>query len=113
MAVNCLLQRIGTDLGAVDGVFRLICQECKEPLLPGQAIQFDHIHQHATGGAHTYQALRPIHYDPCHKAKNKRDARARRKIRDLTGQNKPKPKRSWPEGRKLQGKGFQKKRKDT
>lgn len=85
MAVDCLLERVATDLGMVDGVFRLFCGECGEPFFPGQAIQFDHVHADGLGGPHVYQNLRPIHYDPCHKKKNKRDVAALAKIDRITG----------------------------
>lgn len=87
MAVDCLLDRVGIpdNVREVDGVLRFICQECGEPLLPGQAIQFDHIHADKLGGPHTYDALRPVHYDPCHKKKNGRDVAALAKIDRITG----------------------------
>jgi len=66
MAVDCLLERVLMQFGVT-----LICPECKEPLLPGQNIHFDHIHADVLGGEHHYSNLRPIHYDPCHKKKAK------------------------------------------
>lgn len=124
LAVDCLLWLVGEE-GAVVSIpiygaggaligqkWAFVCPECGEPILPGQAIQFDHRHQHATGGGHVHENLRPVHYDPCHKKKSGRDAHARHKIRAIRGENKPKPKRTWAAGRKLQGRGFQK-RTDT
>lgn len=40
------------------------CAECGKPILPGQAIQFDHRQAVARGGANHFQALRPIHSAP-------------------------------------------------
>lgn len=68
------------------------CSECDEYLLAGQSIQFDHIHGYAMGGPHEYQNLRPIHYDPCHKAKSKRDVAALAKVDRITGKTKNGPK---------------------
>lgn len=78
MVVDCLLDRIQRS------GHMLIC-ECGEPLLPGQQIQFDHIHGDGMGGPHEYQNLRPIHYDPCHKRKTKRDVAALAKVDRITG----------------------------
>lgn len=74
MAVDCLLARfaLAMDVG-------LPCSVCGEPLLPGQAIQFDHIHADVFEGAHEHMNLRPIHYDPCHKKKTKADIQAKSK----------------------------------
>lgn len=113
MAVDCLLFRIPTGARpyyAGDPQPFLICSICGEPLLPGQQIQFDHIHGHAMGGPHEYQNLRPIHYDPCHKAKSKRDVAALAKVDRITGVTKGRPKTKWLSGRKLQGRGFPKKK---
>jgi len=104
MAVNCLLHRASRE------GYSFICTECGEPCLPGQSIQFDHVHADAFNGPHEYQNLRPIHYDPCHKRKSKRDVGALAKIDRITGKTKGRTKRPWPEGRKLQGRGFQKRK---
>lgn len=79
MAVDCLLDRM------IRQMTPLRCVVCKEILEPGQAIQFDHIHADGLGGAHEYQNLRPIHYSPCHKRKNKHDVAAMAKIDRITG----------------------------
>lgn len=105
-AVNGILRHVLDQFGTP-----LLCPECKEPLLPGEVINFDHVHQVATGGGHHYSRLRPIHYDPCHKKKNRQDSRARKKIRHIRGEVKGRPQRPWTKGRKLQGRGFQKKAK--
>lgn len=73
IAVDCLLHRI-SEPGAttvIDGVLLFKCTECGKPILPGQAIQFDAVHAHALGGEHAYKDLRPIHYHPCHKKKQR------------------------------------------
>jgi hypothetical protein len=47
------------------------------------------------GGPHEYQNLRPIHYDPCHKRKSKRDVAAKAKVARITGVTKGRPKKKW------------------
>lgn len=37
------------------------CAECGRPILPGQAVQFDHRHAVGRGGANSADALAPIH----------------------------------------------------
>lgn len=109
MAVDCLLWRLQNDTQpGADGTGRrfLICTECNDILFPGQQIQFDHIHGHAMGGPHEYKNLRPIHYDPCHKAKSKRDVAALAKVDRLTGVTKGKPKRKWATGQKIPPRPF-------
>jgi len=78
LAVDCLLDRVMRQFGEP-----LRCSVDNEPLLPGQAIQFDHIHSDIFGGAHEYQNLRPIHYDPCHKGKTRRDAKDNAKLKRI------------------------------
>lgn len=39
----------------------LRCQICRKPMLPGQKIGMDHRHADATGGAHHYLNIRPVH----------------------------------------------------
>lgn len=97
MAVDCLLDRVIGWYGP------LPCSICKMPLLPGQSIQFDHIYADKLGGAHEYQNLRPIHYDPCHKGKSKRDIGAMAKIDRITGITGTRPKK------KISSRPFQKK----
>lgn len=80
LAVDCLLQRIIDQFEEP-----LLCAECCFALLPGQNIQFDHVHCDGLGGPHVHQNLRPIHYDPCHKKKSKRDVAALAKIDRITG----------------------------
>lgn len=93
MAVDALLWRFLIE-GYIEplGGAQIKCPECGEPILPGQQIQFDHIHGHAMGGPHEYQNLRPIHYDPCHKKKSARDVAALAKIARITGKTKRGPK---------------------
>lgn len=111
LAVDCLLDRISRQFGEP-----LCCTVCREPILPGQAIQFDHIHADTFGGAHEYQNLRPIHYDPCHKKKTRQDQQDNAKIDRITGVtgNGPRkkiPTRPFSEGhRPMQSKPFEKRR---
>jgi 5-methylcytosine-specific restriction endonuclease McrA len=96
LAVDCLLDRVirqfGTPLlSPVDG----------EPLMPGEAIQFDHIHADVFGGPHEYRNLRPIHTG-AHKKKTKADIQAVAKIDRITGITGNGPKR------KIQSPGFDK-----
>lgn len=100
LAVDCLLDR------ANRAGQPIICTECGEPCLPGQQIQFDHIFGDKMGGAHEYLNLRPIHYDPCHKAKSARDVAALAKVDRITGITKGPPKKAWAKGPKLQSRPF-------
>lgn len=95
LAVDCLLDR------ANRAGHPILCVECGDPCLPGQKIQFDHRHCDKLGGGHEYENLGPIHYDPCHKRKSKRDVGALAKIDRITGVTKGRPKRKWPK-RKFQ-----------
>lgn len=118
MAVDCLLYWIGQPEAILhilpasgDGTcIRLLCPECREPILPGQVIQFDHRHADVHGGPHNYKAIRPVHYDPCHKKKTARDIAANAKVKRLRGETKGRPKKKWAKGRKLQSKPFPKKK---
>lgn len=104
MAVDCLLwliQRPGS-LGMSDGVAVFRCYICGDPVLPEQTIQFDHIHAVTHDGPHEYQNLRPVHYDPCHKAKSKKDVAAKAKGDRILGLTKTKPKA------KIRSAGFRK-----
>lgn len=103
MAVDCLLDRIIRQFGSP-----LLCPVDGEPLLPGQVIQFDHVHAHALGGGHTYLDIRPIHYDPCHKKKTKADVQALAKVDRITGVTKGRPKTKWATGQKIPPRPFQK-----
>ncbi len=100
MAVDCLL-----------GLYQIRCGICKEQLFPGDAVQFDHVHSDAMGGPHEHDNLRPVHYDPCHKMKSKRDVAALAKVDRITGVTKGPKKKAWTKGRKLQSRGFQKREK--
>ncbi len=90
MAVDCLLHRFNEECFAA-----LHCAVCRDPIVPGEAIQFDHIHSDVMGGPHEYQNLRPIHRE-CHKPKTKRDTQAHYKVKRIRGETKQKPKRKWP-----------------
>lgn len=90
LAVDCLLDRVIRQFGSpllspADGV----------PLLPGDAVQFDHIHADVFGGAHEYQNLRPIHTER-HKKKTKQDVQDKSKIDRLTGVTCTKPGKKIP-----------------
>jgi 5-methylcytosine-specific restriction endonuclease McrA len=87
MAVDCLLwyvQQPGNLIVMHDqeegGPFYVFkCYLCGKPILPGQTIQFDHLHATVHGGSHEYTALRPVHYDPCHKKKQRGTSRQTQK----------------------------------
>lgn len=95
LAVDCLLDRIirqfGTPLLSADG----------EPLLPGEAIQFDHIHADVFGGAHEYKNLRPLTVQ-AHKKKTKADVQAKAKEDRILGLTKTGPKKE------IRSRGFDK-----
>jgi 5-methylcytosine-specific restriction endonuclease McrA len=80
------------------------CAECRDPL--GAVWHADHIHQLAMGGGNELENFRALCV-PCHARKSRHDSTARKKVRHITGANKPKPKRIWPSG-KIQGRGFPK-----
>jgi len=103
LAVDCLLDRVIRQFGTP-----LLCSVDGEPLLPGQAIQFDHLHADGLGGPHEYQNLRPIHYDPCHKRKSARDVADMAKIDRITGVTKGRPPTIWPKGQKIPSRPFPK-----
>lgn len=102
MAVDCLLDRIMEFFGAP-----LICSVCGQPLLPGQQIQFDHIHSDVMGGEHHHMNLRPIHYDPCHKQKTARDVAANAKVKRILNP-KPSKRPMQNSGRKIPSRQFPK-----
>lgn len=111
MAVDCLLDRVIRQFGTP-----LLSPADGEPLLPGQAIQFDHIHADVHGGAHDYQNLRPIH-PAAHKKKTRADVQAKAKGDRILGLtcNGPKRKicsRGFVKGvsRKLPSRPFEKRR---
>lgn len=103
LAVDCLLDRVIGWYGT------LPCSVCKQPLLPGQNIHFDHIHADIFDGPHEYENLRPLHFE-CHKDKTARDIKANAKVKRLAN---PKPSRHpmKSSGRKLQSKPFAKRAK--
>ncbi len=78
----------------------------------GVKIENDHAVQLALGGEDDTENLRPM-TPLAHKAKSKRDAQARGKVRRLSGQTKKReyhwPKRRFPKGRKLGWEGWRKK----
>lgn len=95
MAVDALLYRFALEWHVV------ICTVCHMVLVPGDDIDFDHIHADVHGGPHEYQNLRPLHRK-CHRKKTGRDVSANAKIKRLRGERKPKPKRA------IRSKGFSK-----
>lgn len=102
LAVDCLLDRVIRQFGAP-----LLSPADGEPLMPGDAIQFDHIHADTFGGAHEYQNLRPIHTER-HKKKTKQDVQDKAKIDRITGVTKGRPKTKWPKRKMDGGRKFQK-----
>jgi len=95
MAVNALLHRFAThgtvDVALEPGRHFIPCAICGEPLLPEQAIEFDHTHADVHGGPHEYRNLRPLHKD-CHKKKTKADVQAQAKGDRILGLTKNNPK---------------------
>lgn len=96
MAVACLISR---------AIVPFFCTICKIELTPEDEIQFDHVHADKLGGEHHYSNLRPVHAE-CHRKKSKRDVKDLAKIRHIRGENKPKPKKSWPQGKKIPSSHF-------
>lgn len=96
LAVDCLLDRVIRQFGTP-----LLSPADGQPLLPGEAIQFDHIHADVFGGAHIYQNLRPIHAQ-AHKKKTKADIQAKAKGDRILGLTKTGPKK------KIASRGFDK-----
>lgn len=90
MAVDCLLDRVIRQFGTP-----LLSPADGEPLLPGQPIQFDHIHADVFQGPHIYQNLRPIHVG-AHKKKTKADQQAKAKGDRILGLTCNKPSRPIP-----------------
>lgn len=76
--------------------FGVYCSACNGLIQLGQAIHWDHVHSEGMGGAHGWQNLRPIHVDPCHKAKTKRDVQALAKVDRITGVTGNGPKKKIP-----------------
>lgn len=46
---------------AADGGHPFICGICGQPILPSQAVQFDHTHAVGRGGQNRVEDLRPVH----------------------------------------------------
>jgi len=72
------------------------CMECGVTLYPGDNVQWDHRHAIVHDGPHEYQNLMPLHTDPCHKAKTKRDVAANAKVKRIRGETKTKPSKPIP-----------------
>ncbi len=94
MAVDCLLARAQD----IDGIY---CGICFADCLPGEDIQFDHIHADVFGGPHEYENLRPVHAQ-CHKKKTAQDIKNNAKTKRLAAGGR---KRKGP---KMKSQGFQK-----
>lgn len=95
MAVDCLLHRIIMQFGTP-----LVAVSTGEELLPGMAIEFDHVHADVHGGPHEYENLRPLP-TKTHRKKSAKDVAAKAKGDRLLGLTKTKPKA------KIAGRGFQ------
>ncbi len=76
-------------------------------LKDGRKVEYDHIYSLGLGGSDETENMQPMTPD-AHADKTKRDGAARKKIRHLTGANKPKRKYNWPT-RKLRSRGLRKK----
>lgn len=74
---------------------KTLCSLCSEWVLPGQEIEWDHIHALVHGGQHDYTNLRPVHAG-CHKKKTAQDIKANAKIKRIRGETKQGPKRAIP-----------------
>ena len=95
MAVDCLLHRVIMQFGTP-----LIAISTGEELLPGMAIEFDHVQADVHGGAHEYENLRPLP-KKAHSRKTAKDIAANAKVKRLSS-----PKRK-PRV-KMRSRGFQK-----
>jgi hypothetical protein len=102
-----------------------ICRICGKPILPGQAVQYDHGHAVGRGGANTFKDIRPVHAEKratedgqgnridCHDQKTFRprggattlggdnyEAKKTNRMAEATAGNAP------PTGRRMQGRPF-------
>jgi len=55
MKIECLIRM------AAEAGHPFICAECGQPILPGQAVQFDHRHAVGRGGSNRPEDLAPLH----------------------------------------------------
>ena len=74
----------------------------------GRRVDYDHRYSLGLGGLDETENMQPM-TSGAHKVKTRDDAKARGKVRRLTGANKPKPKRPWPKGRGFGIPGLRKK----
>lgn len=72
MKIDCLLLRCF-----------VTCSICNERLMPGDQIQWDHVHAIVFKGPHLPGNLRPVHYDPCHKWKSAQDVKDNAKVKRI------------------------------
>jgi hypothetical protein len=79
------------------------CPECGGGIGPDDEIQWDHRAALVHDGAHEYQNIRPVHYDPCHKAKSRRDVQAQAKVKRIAKGGRTR------KGQPIKSRGFQKK----
>ncbi len=73
----------------------ILCGVCRNILVPGDNVEFDHIHALVHGGEHNWGNLRPLHAE-CHKRKSARDVAAKAKGDRLLGLTCNKPKKKIP-----------------
>ncbi len=95
------------------------CFRCRMPLIPGQKIEREHVLEIALGGKDEPDNCAYSH-KWCHFAitngtkattagsSKQRVAKVRRIVAKATGEKKPG--RKWPKGRKMQSKGFERKK---
>lgn len=82
---------VGKQIAALYALGMVRCRMC-DGVLTATTTEWDHVHQHATGGADDAENLRPL-CEPCHKIKTRNDAKARGKVRRLRGETCNGPKR--------------------
>jgi hypothetical protein len=87
------------------GVFELGIK-CGKQFGSLSEIEFDHVKRCEIEPDASPENCRPLCKD-CHKAKTiRKDTLEAKKGRNLRGENKPKVKRNWPTGAKIQSRGF-------
>lgn len=99
MKIDCLLDRSNIYGGAVQ------CDVCFTRIIPGDRIEWDHVHPLCADGPHIYANIRPLHYD-CHKEKTKRDVALNAKAKRIASggrKRKGPPMKSRPFQKKPKG----------
>ncbi len=84
MKIDCLLH-----------TYNIICRICGAELLPGDRLEWDHIHAISMDGPHDFRNLRPTHA-ACNRAKGIKEHRASAKVDRLLGLTCNKPKKKIP-----------------